>query len=123
MTVAGPHRDDLELRLDGRPARSGASQGQQRSVVLACKLAEVRYLGAAAEMAPVLLLDDVLSELDAERRRRLLLGLGEGGPAQTLITTSERGALDLPGSADVRWLQVHSGRVVSAQPADQMASA
>jgi DNA replication and repair protein RecF len=78
VTVAGPHRDDLELLLDGRPARSAASQGQQRSMVLACKLAEVRHVGAVAGVAPVLLLDDVLSELDAGRRLRLLAALGAG---------------------------------------------
>ena len=111
VTVAGPHRDDLELLLDGRPARTAASQGQQRTVVLACKLAEVRHLGAAAGMAPVLLLDDVLSELDAERRRRLLAGLGAGTASQALLTTSESAPLDLDSGAVVRYFTVRSGHV------------
>jgi DNA replication and repair protein RecF len=116
VTVAGPHRDDLELLLDGRPARSAASQGQQRSMVLACKLAEVRHVGAVAGVAPVLLLDDVLSELDAGRRLRLLAALGAGSSAQALLTTSETAALDLPADADVRRFTVHGGHV-SGDPA------
>jgi DNA replication and repair protein RecF len=112
VTVAGPHRDDVDLLLDGRPARSAASQGQQRSIVLACKLAEVRHVGAAAGVAPVLLLDDVLSELDAGRRLRLLAALGAGTATQALLTTSETGALDLPDDADVRRFTVEAGHVV-----------
>lgn len=88
LTLAGPHRDDLELLIDGRPARSAASQGQQRSIVLAVKLAEVRHIARRAGVMPVLLLDDVLSELDPGRRRDLLAGLAAAG-LQTLITSSE----------------------------------
>jgi DNA replication and repair protein RecF len=113
VTVAGPHRDDIEFLLDARPARTTASQGQQRSVVLACKLAEVRHVAEVAGMAPVLLLDDVLSELDAERRRRLLHGLGAGAPSQTLLTTTETAPLDLGDSGgEVHRLLVHQGHVV-----------
>lgn len=111
ITVAGPHRDDVEILLDGRPARSTASQGQQRSIVLACKLAEVRHVAAAAGVAPVLLLDDVLSELDAGRRLRLLAALGAGTATQALLTTSETAALELPDGADVRRFAVSAGRV------------
>lgn len=88
QTLAGPHRDDLELLIGGRPARSAASQGQQRSIVLALKLAEVRHIATRAGVMPVLLLDDVLSELDPGRRRDLLAGLAAAG-LQTLITSSE----------------------------------
>jgi DNA replication and repair protein RecF len=116
VTVAGPHRDDVEFLLDGRPARSAASQGQQRSMVLACKLAEVRHVGSVAGVAPVLLLDDVLSELDSARRLRLLASLGAGTGAQALLTTSETAVLDLPEGADVRRFSVHAGHV-SADPA------
>jgi DNA replication and repair protein RecF len=111
VTVAGPHRDDMEFLLDGRPGRSAASQGQQRSMVLACKLAEVRHVGSVAGVSPVLLLDDVLSELDAGRRLRLLAALGAGSTAQALLTTSESAALDLPAHADVRRFTVHGGHV------------
>ncbi|HXA28622.1 MAG TPA: DNA replication/repair protein RecF [Candidatus Angelobacter sp.] len=116
VTVAGPHRDDVEFLLDARPARSTASQGQQRSMVLACKLAEVRHVGSVARVAPVLLLDDVLSELDAGRRLRLLAALGAGSTAQALLTTSETAALDLPAGADVRRFTVRGGHV-GADPA------
>ena len=122
VTVAGPHRDDLELLLDGRPARTSASQGQQRTVVLACKLAEVRHLAIAAGMAPVLLLDDVLSELDADRRRLLLAGLGAGTASQALLTTSETAPLDLDGEALVRHFSVRSGAVAPALPCSAGAS-
>ena len=113
VTVAGPHRDDVDVLLDGRLARSAASQGQQRSIVLACKLAEVRHLAAVAGVAPVLLLDDVLSELDSGRRLRLLAALGAGTATQALLTTSESGALDLPPDADVRHFTVHAGHVTA----------
>jgi DNA replication and repair protein RecF len=113
VTVAGPHRDDVEFLLDARPARSAASQGQQRSMVLACKLAEVRHVGSVAGVAPVLLLDDVLSELDSGRRLRLLAALGAGTDAQALLTTSETAALDLPPGAEVRRFSVHAGHVLA----------
>lgn len=112
VTVVGPHRDDVEVVLGGRPARTTASQGQQRSIVLALKLAEVRHVGAVAGMAPVLLLDDVLSELDGRRRERLLAGLGAtSAAAQALLTTAEDSALDLAGLGAARRLVVEGGRV------------
>lgn len=88
-TLVGPHRDDILVTLDGHPARTAASQGQQRSIVLALKLAEVRHLGAVTGAAPVLLLDDVLSELDPSRRDQLLRLLHGSADEQVLMTTSE----------------------------------
>ncbi len=108
-TLAGPHRDDLELLIGGRPARSAASQGQQRSIVLALKLAEVRHIASRASVMPVLLLDDVLSELDPGRRRDLITGLAGAG-LQTLITSSEPLPDMLP--AGTRRFEVERGRVV-----------
>jgi len=88
--LVGPHRDDFEILLGGRPARQFASQGQQRSVVLALKVAEVRHHLSEAGGAPLLLLDDVLSELDLERRRGLIELLSdELAVEQTLITSTE----------------------------------
>ena len=72
MTTVGPHRDDLTLRLDGRSLRDFGSQGQKRSAALALKLAEAAVLGEITQEAPVALLDDVLSELDARRQADLL---------------------------------------------------
>ena len=112
VTVAGPHRDDLAVLLDGRPARSSASQGQQRSAVLACKLAEVRHVAATAGVTPVLLLDDVLSELDAERRERLIAGLGGGRDSQALLTTTETAPPELAGLGELHQFRVAGGRIV-----------
>ncbi|MBI2887659.1 MAG: DNA replication/repair protein RecF [Chloroflexi bacterium] len=72
QTTTGPHRDDLELRINRAPANAYGSRGQQRTVALAWKLAEAQYLRAATGEDPVVLLDDVLSELDAGRRRCVL---------------------------------------------------
>lgn len=71
-TAAGPHRDDLDLRVDGVSARLFGSQGQQRSIVLAVKLAEAQALEQLCGEPPVIFLDDVLSELDAGRQDFLL---------------------------------------------------
>ena len=67
-TLSGPHRDDLSMMLGGEPAASFASRGQQRTAALAMRLAETRLLQARSGERPILLLDDVLSELDASRR-------------------------------------------------------
>lgn len=72
MTGAGPHRDDIDLTLDGQSARAFGSQGQQRSCVLALKLAECELIRETLGEYPVVLLDDVMSELDAARRDYLL---------------------------------------------------
>ncbi len=86
-TSCGPHRDDLDVLLNGMPARSHASQGQQRSVVLALKFAERDFLRQATGRLPILLVDDVLSELDAPRRAQLSNLLLRDG--QVLLTTAE----------------------------------
>ena len=108
-SAVGPHRDDLEFVLNGRPARSAASQGQQRSAVLATKIAEVRLVGARAERMPILLLDDVLSELDPARREHLLSALSARGEApQTMVTCSD----DYPfGAHPSRHFLVRQGTV------------
>ena len=87
--LAGPHREDLDLQLDGQPARVYGSQGQQRSCVLAMKLAEATVAGELFGEHPVLLLDDVLSELDDERQTYLLTRMGEH---QTIVTTCDTAA-------------------------------
>jgi len=110
ITLAGPHRDDIAFDLDGRAARGTASQGQQRSIVLACKLAEVRYLQDTAGVAPVILLDDVLSELDPERRQRLLALLATGSRHQVLVTTTEP-LTDVGDFEDVLHFTVRGGVV------------
>ena len=75
-TLAGPHRDDCDLTVSKRPAREFASEGQQRSLAIALRVAEVEYLHARTGAQPLLLADDVLGELDPERRRRFWDALG-----------------------------------------------
>jgi len=88
-TGVGPHRDEVEVLLDGRDARAFASQGQQRSAVVSLKLAEAAIIAQRTREPPVLLLDDVLSELDPERRLALLERVGEQD--QVIITSVEAG--------------------------------
>ena len=86
-TGSGPHRDDLELSLDGDGLRAFASQGQQRSAALALKLAELQIIMEETGEMPVLLLDDVFSELDSRRRSCLLSNIEN---AQVFITCTDR---------------------------------
>lgn len=87
-TSRGPHRDDVTMLLCERPAALHASQGQSRAMVLACKIAEIRSLEAMLGEPPLLLMDDVSSELDAERNRALMSYLSELG-GQVVITTTD----------------------------------
>ena len=89
VTTVGPHRDEVDLTLSGSPARTHASQGEQRTFALALRLASHRVVTDATGSPPILLLDDVFSELDAARRSALLANLPRG---QTLLTT----AADVP---------------------------
>jgi DNA replication and repair protein RecF len=89
VTSVGPHRDDLRVLLDGQDARGYASQGQQRTAVVSLKLAEAELVARRTGEPPVLLLDDVLSELDLERRAALLRHVGGGG--QVVITSVDVG--------------------------------
>ena len=89
MTLVGPHRDEIAFTVDGRAARTFASQGQQRSLVLAWKVAEVEVTRDILGYPPLLLLDDVMSELDASRREAFL-GLIQD-EVQTVITTTNLG--------------------------------
>lgn len=87
-TTVGPHKDDLKICLEGVDIRHFGSQGQQRTAALSLKLAEIRLIKEETKVAPILLLDDVLSELDAERQNFLINSLEE---VQLFITTTELG--------------------------------
>lgn len=87
MSLVGPHRDDLEVRLGGVPVAAHASRGQQRTIIIALKLAETDLLAASGGPHPVVLLDDVFSELDPERSERSLDLLRERG--QVLVTITD----------------------------------
>jgi len=96
FTTVGPHADDLEREVKGRSARRFASQGQQRTAVLAAKIAETRALAASTGLTPLMLLDDVSSELDDARNASLLAFLdGIGG--QVFITTTHPKHVDVTG--------------------------
>ena len=86
-TQRGPHRDDLDIRIAGQPARSHASQGQQKSAALALKLAELELVNHRAGEYPVFMLDEVLAELDAHRVRQLLEAIHP--EVQCLLTTTD----------------------------------
>lgn len=88
-TTIGPHRDNMEVTIAGISARSFGSQGQQRSCALALKLAQCRVMEDTLGEAPIILLDDVLSELDKTRRDYFLHG---EHPGQVFITCCDRGA-------------------------------
>jgi DNA replication and repair protein RecF len=108
-TTVGPHHDDLRVLLDGQEARAYASQGQQRTAVVSLKLAEAALVTRRTGERPVLLLDDVLSELDAGRRAALLHQVA--GEGQVIITSAEAGPFppELISSAMV-WM-VSEGRI------------
>lgn len=119
FTHHGPHRDDLAVRREGRPLSRFGSQGEQRLALLALLLGEADVIEQATGQRPVLLLDDVMSELDVERRARLVEVISERG--QALLTVTE--ATHVPGSSDaaVGSIEVRPGaattvRVASADP-------
>ncbi len=87
FTHLGPHRDDVRFLLEGRDLRDYGSQGEQRTALLALMLAEREWRGAEGGAVPLLLLDDVMSELDGDRRRALMRVLAEGG--QAVLTTTD----------------------------------
>lgn len=106
VSTVGPHRDDLELFINNMPARTQASQGEQRTLALALRMAVHRLVAERADTPPVLVLDDVLSELDPARSRALLAHLPA---AQVILTT----ASVLPEHAHPdRVLRIEAGAVV-----------
>jgi len=110
MSTMGPHRDDLRFLINGLPAAAYASQGQQRTAVLGLKLAEVNYMQEVTGDYPVLLLDDVLSELDQSRRAMLVQVLL--GDVQAIITGTEENNLSLQGVEPAQVMRVERGKVV-----------
>ncbi|AHF89426.1 DNA repair protein RecF [Opitutaceae bacterium TAV5] len=110
-TLTGPHRDDLVFKVGGRPARDFGSEGQQRSLALALRLAQVEFFRARSGIEPVLLADDVLGELDPARRRRFWTSLGD---TRQVIATGTT----LPDTAPGDWqvLHVASGAFSGSPP-------
>ncbi|MBN1962009.1 MAG: DNA replication/repair protein RecF [Deltaproteobacteria bacterium] len=108
MTTVGPHRADLRMYIDGRDARQFASQGQQRSIVLSLKLAELEYLKSRLGTTPILLLDDVSSELDSERTLSFFKATASLGSQMWVSTT---GAITLPLPESTQRFSVENGSV------------
>ncbi|MEG3895723.1 MULTISPECIES: AAA family ATPase [unclassified Microcoleus] len=108
-TLVGPHRDDITFTINSTPARQYASQGQQRTLVLALKLAELQLIEEVVGEAPLLLLDDVLAELDLSRQNQLLETIQER--FQTLITTTHLGAFDAQWLRQTQILSVVAGQI------------
>lgn len=107
FTAHGPHRDDLRLVHGGRPLRQYGSQGQQRVALLALLFAERDVLRDVRGSTPLMLLDDVMSELDASRRALLAELLRDGG--QSLLTTTDIAHVPDAGAEDTRVIEVERG--------------
>jgi DNA replication and repair protein RecF len=108
-SLIGPHRDDLRFLVDGRDVRQYGSQGEQRTAALALRVAEFTLQHRLLGEPPVLLLDDILSELDRTRRVALLDHLAP--IAQVIMTTTDVDAIGLPPHADVHQYHVSLGTV------------
>src|SRR5947209_5815792 len=120
MTLCGPHRDDLQFLVDGMDAQSYGSRGQQRSIALSLRLAELRYMTNRTGEQPILLLDEVMAELDDDRRR-LLLGLMEVHP-QVLATTANLEAFPDEFRQRCTVMRVEPGKIETTTPVRARAS-
>jgi DNA replication and repair protein RecF len=112
VSLVGPQRDDLRAELGGRDVASHASRGQQRTIILAMKLAETDLLGSDGPR-PIVLLDDVFSELDPQRAERLSdLVTGRG---QVIVTTADPGTLEAAHRRGAAVWRIHDGRLERAR--------
>ncbi len=109
-TLVGPHRDEVEFTINQTPARQYGSQGQQRTLVLALKLAELKLIEDVIGEPPLLLLDDVLAELDLNRQNQLLDAIQDR--FQTLITTTHLGSFDAQWINSAQILEVKAGQLI-----------
>jgi DNA replication and repair protein RecF len=108
VTLVGPHRDDLIVRIDGNPVGAYGSRGQQRLAVIALKLAETDLMTSAGADAPVLLLDDVFSELDAVHRGLLASSIA-GANMQTIVTSTDESVVRAASIPLSRYATVEAG--------------
>ncbi|AGC41603.1 DNA replication and repair protein RecF [Myxococcus stipitatus DSM 14675] len=115
FTSVGPHADDVSVTLGGRSARAYASQGQQRALVLGWKIAEIENLQTCMGFLPLLMLDDVSSELDPERNAYLMDYLSRSG-AQVFLSTTDGSLVRGAAAEDTLWLSVATGQVSLTEP-------
>ncbi|MCX6028578.1 MAG: DNA replication/repair protein RecF [Chloroflexi bacterium] len=113
-SLLGPHRDDMAFTVDGRDLRPFGSRGQQRTAALALKLAEVQLMREETGESPLLLLDDVMSELDEIRRHALLDALA--GVDQAIVTTTDWGDFSPELLGQARTLRVERGTLLLVEP-------
>ena len=112
-TSQGPHKDDLDMRLDEWPLKQVGSQGQQRTFVLAMKLAQALYLADTTGEAPILLLDDIFDRLDSERVERIVAMVQGEQFGQIFITDTDRQHLSdiIQPGADAKIFHVENGQI------------
>lgn len=110
VTMAGPHRDDLAFAVNGRDVHTFGSQGQQRTAALSVKLAEIELIYSEIREYPILLLDDVLSELDDYRQSHLLNAIQ--GRVQTFVTTTSVDGVDHQTLREASMYTVKAGQIV-----------
>lgn len=113
FTLVGPHRDDLEAAIGDAAIKSFGSQGQHRTFVLALKIAEIDLLREVLGETPILLLDDVASELDRDRNRFFFDYLSEA-KGQVFVTATDADAIRIAGEAKVRRFTIDAGRATSS---------
>jgi len=113
ITMTGPHRDDITIEIGGAGVKSFGSQGQQRTCALSMKLAELEFMKRETGEYPILLLDDVMSELDAERRKYLLEVVN--GRIQSFVTTTGVEEVFQPVKHKGRVFEVKKGQIFHVQ--------
>jgi DNA replication and repair protein RecF len=109
----GPHRDDLQFFVNGHDVQIYGSQGQQRTTALSVKLAEIELIHSEMREYPILLLDDVLSELDDYRQSHLLNTIQ--GKVQTFVTTTSVDGIDHQTLKEASTFKVESGKMEQVQ--------
>jgi DNA replication and repair protein RecF len=116
-TLVGPHRDDVRFQVNGRDLADYGSRGQQRTAVLALKLAEAIWMEARTGERPVLLLDEVLAELDRTRRALLLDHIGAA--EQAILTATDPTMFTASFLAQATQMEVADGRITWDSPSEE----
>lgn len=109
-SLFGPHKHDVIIQYNDNDSRYFCSQGQQRALILSFKIAQIVYYNARYGVFPLLLLDDVLSELD-EEKRSFLVGFLKEYKAQTFVTTTELGSSNLSNSENMKLFKIERGKI------------
>lgn len=121
LTLVGPHRHDIRFLFAGKDSRYFCSQGQQRALILSYKMAQIMYHHRTHQVFPFLLLDDVLSELDPDRRTNLVRFLTEeiSAPSQIFLTTTDSALLDF-GDRNLCVFRIEDGVIASARNSESL---